>query len=100
VSQATCFSPESPTDRITRLLGEALRDEFDFYPTRWPLDKREIATDCIKWLGRGEESVNCRRDSNEVKFVKLDEEQSDALYALFYSVTFDESLEDLSSTKP
>jgi len=87
VSQ-TCFSPESPVDRTTRLVGQALHAEVNLYPDKWPPAARAIAIDCVKWLCRGVESINCRRDSNGVKFVKLSVEQNDALYLLYYSVTF------------
>jgi hypothetical protein len=92
VSQ-TSFSPESPADRTTRLLGEALCAEVRLHSTKWPLAARKVAIDCIKWLGDEVESENCRRANNGVRFVHLNEKQSDTLHALYYEVTFEEAFE-------
>ena len=89
VSQ-TGFSPESPTSRITRKIGEAFRDEVRRSPDKWPAAARRVAIDCVKWLGNEVESENCRRDNKGVRFVHLTQKQSDFLTALRYEAIFDE----------
>lgn len=97
----TCFSPESPADRITRLLGQAFSAEVRRHPTMWPHESRKAAIDCIKWLGGGvPESINSRRDSNGVRFIKLNEEQSDMLHTLLYEIMIDEPSENPAVAEP
>lgn len=88
----TSFSPESPTSRTTRLLGEAVCAEVRALPKeRWPLAARVVAIDCIKWLGGGGvETEKCRRANNGVRFTYLTPEQSDTLNFLYFTVRFDE----------
>lgn len=86
----TGFSPESPTARLTRLLGITFLAEVRRQPTRWSHRERKIAIDCIKWLTAGIESLNSARDPYGVRFIHLSEQQNDALYTCYYEVLYDE----------
>lgn len=94
VSQ-TVFCKESPADRTTRLLGEALCAEVRLHPEMWPLAAKKVARHCIKWLGGEVESDECRRANNGVRFVHLTQEQSDTLNFLNVTVRIDDVTIDI-----
>lgn len=90
---STSFSPESPNQRTARLAAQALKQIKHFDTSvDWTKTSAQIIIDCIKWLANGSETNNTTRDPKGVRFIHLNERQSDVLWLCRYEAIWDDYL--------